>query len=173
MDTNLQDTILIWTNFMWIGLAFTLFFPNRDNLPFSIWIMFIRLWRWRISLPGEPFSKPRHVWTVRAGRRGKDKCERKAHPHKVFSGQESYPVTGEQDRKSIQIRVNAIPIRRIFPRIESDNHYPDMCKLGMNFNSLVAALCYLRSHRLEPRLRNHFRKLCMSVYTKGCLKKSR
>ena len=140
-----QDTIPIRTNFMWIGLAFILFFPHRDNLPLSIRIMFIRLWKWRANLSGELFSKLRHVWTACAGRRGKDKCERKAHPHKVFSRQESYPVTCEQDRKSIQIRVNAIPIRQIFPRIESDNHYPDMCKLGMNFNSLVTELCCLMS----------------------------
>ena len=34
----------------------------------------------------------------------------------------------EQDRKSIEIRVNAIPIRWTFARIESDNHYPDTRK---------------------------------------------
>ena len=84
-------------NSMRIGLAFTPSLPYRDNLPFSIRRMFIRLRKSRTNISGEQFSKPRHVWTACPGRMGKDKCEYKAYPHKVCP-----------DRNRIWLRVNKI-----------------------------------------------------------------
>ena len=82
---------------MRIGLAFTPFLPYPDNLPFSIWRMFIRFWKWRTNLSGKQYSEPRHVWTACPGRIRKDICERKAYPHKVCP-----------DRNRIRLCVNKI-----------------------------------------------------------------
>ena len=40
----------------------------------------------------------------------------------------------EQDRKPIQIRVNAIPIRLNFLLIERENNYPDTCEQALSIN---------------------------------------
>ena len=62
-------------------------------------------------------------------------CERKAYPHKVCPDRNRIWLRGlatcEQDRKSIQILVNAIPIRWNFLRTESDYNYPDTCEQGL------------------------------------------
>ena len=116
---------------MRIDLAFTPFLPYPDNLPFSTRRMFIRLWKWRTNLSGEQFSEPRHVWTASPGGIRKDMCERKAYPHKVCPDRNRIRLRVNKFRKSIQIHMNAIPIRWHYLRIEWDNNYPDTCEQGL------------------------------------------
>ena len=90
---------------MRIGFAFTLFLPYPDNLSLSNRRMFIRLCKWRTNLSGEQFSEPgtcEQSVVVGWGR-----ISVNAKPFRIM---ESYPATCEQDRKSIQIPVNAIPM---------------------------------------------------------------
>ena len=123
-------------NSLRIGIAFTLFFPIRIIYP---------------SLSGECSSESgEQVYPVNNSPSldtcelsgyevwwGKDTSVNARHICIKFAGQESYLATCEQNRKSIQIHVNAIPIRWNFLRIDSDNHYPDTCKQDLNVGDYI------------------------------------
>ena len=73
-----------------------------------------------------------------------------------------YPATCEQDRKSIQILANAIPIRLDFLRIEWDNNYPDTCEQGLSYlNVKVANFNNLRLFWIDN---NRCQSLCQKGF---------